>query len=123
MFWKYYFRLMAALFVVANVATFLGARAFAIKGSLDALDRALTVMSLVGLFGYAWKQQVLSRQFWKVFVPFYVAWGFAYVFLLETPPTITRTNIPEALLVMPFVFPLYFALFRYAYGRSVTASS
>ena len=76
MFWKYYARLLAGIFVVGTVVILLRARS--IVRPVDLLDWVVTLVSLVGLFGYAWKRQLFSRVFWAAFLPISLVWDLAY---------------------------------------------
>ena len=116
MFWKNYFRLLLGVLVVGIVLALAGMRRFA-AGGFDLVDLAFDALSLVGLYGYAWKRQVFIRPFWRAFVPVYIMWT---LYLLTVSPwRITESRLPEAILITPFLVPLYYALVRYAYRAPV----
>jgi hypothetical protein len=118
MFWKYYFRLLVLLFVTSLIAGFTGVGSLQLRTLFDVFDRVLDGVSLLGLYGYAWKRPAISRSFWKAFVPFYGLWA---VFMVTMSSSrITANNLPEAILTAPFIIPLYYALFRYAFHAPQT---
>src|SRR6267142_1575095 len=120
MFWKYYSRLLAGVFLVATVIV--GLRFRSVVRPWDLVDWVVTLLSLIGLFGYVWKQRILSRAFWAAFVPISVVWSFLYEGVFHNPaisPGNAATRMPELIVVGVFLFPLYFALFRYAFSDAV----
>ena len=66
------------------------------------LVAGLFVLSIVGVF-LGWKVLAIKGT----------------LDVLDRALAVARSNVPEAILAIPFVLPLYFALFRYTYGRSV----
>ena len=120
MFLKYYARLMAGMFLVGTVV---GAFRFrSVLTPWDVADWAVSLLSLVGLFGYVWRQQIFSRPFWMAFVPISLAWSLLYEVFFRNPaifPWTAATRTPELIVVSIFLIPLYFALFRYAFSDAV----
>jgi hypothetical protein len=118
MFWMRYSRLLGGLFVV--VTAVVGVRYGAILGVWDVIDWFVALVSLVGLFAYVHGRRVLSPHFWAIFLPVSVAWTVAYHARLGNPLMVgspARTRVPELLIGCVFAFPLYLALFRYAYRQ------
>ena len=117
MFWKYYARLLAGIFVVGTVVILLRSRS--LLRPVDLLDWAVTLVSLVGLFGYVWKRQIFSRVFWAAFLPIALVWDLAYEVAFHNPaisPAGASSRTPELLVVGVLILPLYVALFKYAFG-------
>jgi hypothetical protein len=117
MLWRFYFRLMAVVFVIGIVADLAGARSIPLRGPLDVMGVALDGVMLIGLFGYAWKRQLFTRGFWKVFVPLALLWDIGRLVL--DPSRTTVRFLPETIIAAGLVLPMYIALFHYAFGRAM----
>ena len=117
MFWTRYSRLLAGMFVAGTIL--LVWRHGAVLGVWDVVDCFMGLVSLVGLFAYVHGRRVLSPTFWAAFLPLSLFWTAVYVRSLGNPvivhPT-AKSQVPEFLLLSVFMFPLYLALFRLAYG-------
>jgi hypothetical protein len=116
MFWKYYARLLAGIFVVGTVVILIRSRS--LLRPVDLLDWVVTLVSLVGLFGYVWKQQIFLRAFWAAFVPIAIVWDLAYELAFHNPALSPggAARTPELIVVGILMLPLYVALFKYAFG-------
>jgi hypothetical protein len=117
MFWKLYSRLLAAMFLVGVAVEII--RFGGVLRLLDVAGWIVQVVSIVGLFGFVWRQQILSRRFWQIFVPVSLAWMVLYRLVLYNPLIFfgnIGTQTPELILGGIFFVPLYVGLFRYAFG-------
>jgi len=124
MFWIRYSRLLAGLFLLATAIV--GVRYRAVLGIWDVVDWLVSLTCLVGLFAYVHRRRVLSPAFWAVFVPASLIWTAAYELRLGNPVLMggsAGSRIPELLIVSICIFPLYLALFRYAYRNPRLAAA
>ena len=115
--WKLYF-----LFLLAGSVLTYGYYGVAWFQLVDAVDLVPMTLGLLGMFGYIYQRPLLSRVFWRVYLPIQCAWDVVYLFVFdlhfgwacqipgEAPPTIAALIIG-----LVGVFPLYLALFRYAF--------
>jgi hypothetical protein len=117
MFWKLYSGLLAAMFLVGVAVEII--RFGGVLRLLDVAGWIVQVVSITGLFGFVWRQQILSRPFWQIFVPVSLAWMVLYRLVLYNPRIFfgsIATQKPELILGGIFFVPLYVGLFRYAFG-------
>jgi hypothetical protein len=85
--------------------------------AIRALDYSVTVVGVVGLFGFAYRRPILERWFWRpwsVAMPLWdIAMG-AWVYPSQHPQFARETTTAYFVLMLLFV-PEYLALIRYAY--------
>jgi uncharacterized RDD family membrane protein YckC len=108
MFWKIYFWFLAVVLVLACFTE-------DITDAWNILGLLIFLLALVGLFLHAYKKKLFNANFWKMFFPIYIVWNLAYDILIE--PKISGENIEliPYLLAFMILFPLYVALYLYAF--------
>jgi hypothetical protein len=85
--------------------------------AIRALDYSVTVVGVVGLFGFAYRRPILERWFWRPWSLLNPAWDFAmgaWVYPRENPQFARETAMVYFVLMLLFV-PEYVALIRYGY--------
>ena len=90
---------------------------------LDWLDSFLSILSLVGLFGYLYNKRIGQPSFWKIFSYFFVLWNIAYsvyvFFALPGASDLMGIETTVAIVLLLFVnallIPLMIGLFKYSY--------
>jgi len=75
MFWKIYFWFFAILTVLDIVWKVISHRFSLFNG----IDLIFTIISLIALFGYAYKNRYIKPLFWKLYWPFILFWDFIIV--------------------------------------------
>jgi hypothetical protein len=82
----------------------------------DLLDIPISLVALVGLFGYAYKKKIGNRQFWKFWLLLLIPWDILYNFFLANYP-----DVPKILVAIGIVLflPEYIALYRYSSTRQM----
>ena len=82
-----------------------------------ALDYAVTVVGMVGLFAFAYRRPILERWFWRPWSLLNPAWDFvmgAWVYPKQEPHFARESVLVYFALMLLFV-PEYVALIRYGY--------
>jgi len=119
MFWKVYFWIviiLAAISVPFYITTLRG---------WELIDIALMITATVGLFGFAWKKQILKNEFWKLFFWGWVTWTPLYHFVIPLPAEVLKTgtfSIPQwvlATLTLIPAIPHFIAIYRYAFSNLI----
>ncbi len=81
----------------------------------ELVDYAVTIVGMIGLFGYAYRRTLWRRRIWMAWSAFLPAWD--VVFGLWVYPRQNGTGIRIGYFVgMLLILPNYLALIRYAYG-------
>jgi hypothetical protein len=108
MFWKIYFILLVAFL-------FYGYQLLA--GQLNAwyyIDLLISLLSLVGLFGLAWKQRFFSAHFWKTYFTIYLMWELVFNLIID--PYVNKTELGFSIILGFAMFlPLYASLYIYGF--------
>ena len=102
--WKIYFVVLIIIFVLSRGGVF--------SGDLDLfayIYSPLAIVSLAGLYGYAFKKPVFRSDFWKMWLPIVVLLDFLAVFLLINSISLIR------LVTYGINLPSYVALYLYAF--------
>lgn len=115
--WKAYFVVMLLLYPASYLVTGVGWMQLA-----DFVDVAISMIALVGLFGFAYRRRIAARRFWRVWLPLEIVWDLSLLFLLI--PAGIAYSIPDAAPASSsnweefsgflFLIPLYIALYLYA---------
>lgn len=118
MFWKGYFFVMVAINLAAP---FVIPPAFYDVNALFFFGAFVSLLSLVGLFGFAFKERIFSQWAWKL----YWALGIVYLilsFFFPASPQVMEAVMPQiARIVILFLvifiahIPAFIALFLYAF--------
>ncbi len=80
----------------------------------DWIDIGMMLLSLLGIFGFAFQKYFLGKSLWKLYFVTLMTWDFYYHFLLKG----IRSPAPlstEALILLLTLIPLYLGLFQYAF--------
>lgn len=87
-------------------------------------DVLISLIGLIGLWGYVFKKEWLSPSFWKFFFGFNLVWmiGSLYYmseeFLPKEDPLLMYFTFAIALIILLLHIPYIYALFQYAYRRN-----
>jgi hypothetical protein len=82
---------------------------------LDWLDMPITGISLVGLFGFAYKKIIGGQSFWKGWFIFILIYDTAYMVYQYYPEDFVGEEVWLDLLAQSFFIPLYIAFYLYGY--------
>ena len=108
MFWKVYFVLLIA-FILYGYQLMIS--------QLNAwyyLDLLISILSLVGLFGLAWKQRFFTAHFWKIYFAVFFIWDIVFNFLID--PYINKITLDPSIAIGFAIFlPLYISLYIYGF--------
>lgn len=109
--WKIYTWILAACLAVAYYDIFSETAKIP-----DFLDIPISLVALVGLFGYAYNKKIGKRRFWQFWLLLLIPWDILYNFFLAKHP-----DVPKILVVVGIVLflPEYIALYRYSFTRRV----
>lgn len=80
--------------------------------SRELIDIPISVISLIGLFGFAFKQRIGARTFWQFWLFTAISWDLIYNFLLTTHAAVTVTKVALGALIF---IPEYVALYKYSF--------
>ncbi|MBR0719900.1 hypothetical protein [Bradyrhizobium liaoningense] len=125
MLWKLYFGILS-LFVVPSICVTVVQGPHAIYPVADYLIQGLTVAQLVGLYGYAFRQPLLSQRAWQIAFPVFVlnfisTLVIASIRFAAAKPDYGMTAAATAILIfgLPFFLPLLLADRRYAFHSTL----
>jgi hypothetical protein len=122
--WKYYFWAVLTLDVISFVMPFE-------RRIWEMAEIGFFLVALLGLFGYCWEKQMVSRLFWQIFFAAFLCWIPLYFFILPRyfsilPPATVQAGLGKTPLLTLFTLaavtvlvhvPLFAALFLYAFRR------
>ena len=85
------------------------------------VDICIFATAFMGLYGFAWQKQVLSRSFWRAFFPAQIIWNIYYLYFMSLPESVAEEADMSRLLfgtinLLPYI-PLMIALFLYTYFK------
>ena len=133
MLWKLYFWAMAIAAVLGLIGE-LVEEPHEVYPAADGIFLAVSVVQLLGLFGYVYRKPLLSAAIWRrLFAVFVIAFAAVivggYRFSLVQDVGMPAASIAVAVFALPLFFPLLLANYRYAfrcqdiwfYGRVGTA--
>jgi hydrogenase/urease accessory protein HupE len=109
------------LFIIITGISFLDKEFY---HSLTFVDMIVSIIGIIGLWGYVFKKEWFSPSFWKVYFGFNIVWSIGSLyymgesFLPENEPTLMYLTLGIGLIILLFMIPYYYALFRYAYRRT-----
>jgi len=111
--WRIYFVLVVGLevFSAFDMKTF---RVW------EGIDIPITLLSFVGLFGFAWKKAIFKPLFWKNFLIILTIWNLLYLFVIPVPAQYTTTVSQTVIGTTFFIIfsPLLIALYFYAFPKT-----
>jgi hypothetical protein len=109
--WKIYFFILVGLLTAMYVLTF-STCAAAVYHYADIL---ITLVTLIGIYGYAFRKPLVSRNFWKLWFGFFLLWDFLFNFVL---PGWYWGELFDRLVLVAFLamlIPAYLALYLYSF--------
>ena len=128
--WKLYFALYCAAVVIAYL--------LGIGDNIDVAGQfgllvslVMTVIGLVGLYGYIWRQQIVNRSFWMVFVAIEVisasvsfGWPIVRNFIeaANAGVMVLLEVFAVQAIILALVVPIVYAHVVYAFTKTVFAS-
>jgi len=77
--WKNYFYLLVAITVLGFIEILFNEAA----GITEAIYYPLSIIGLIGLYGYVFSKKILHRSFWLYFIAIYLAATIAYYFVTD----------------------------------------
>ena len=88
----------------------------------EIVDMLVTPLAIVGLYGYAYKKQIIHQSLWKVWVFVVILWDVAYNVVLSGLLGVTlyghlfeEMSLPCIALNWTVIAPTYVALYLYGY--------
>ena len=115
--WKIYFYCLTLLLVSLYVLTFtylLPDTSAAMKIALY-VDLPISIVALVGLYGYAFRKRIGHPNFWKVWLVVVVLWDMFYNLVLSGWTHLELQDMIAFLLAYGILFPEYFAIYMYGF--------
>jgi hypothetical protein len=119
MVWKIYFWVLTVLLVVLYVLT-LSSSDVAVYYYLDV---PVSVLGLVGLYGYAFKKRLVHANFWKVWFIIVVLWDIFFNLVLPARALIEMQDIIVLVICGAIIIPEYVALYLYGFRSRALWSS
>ena len=102
--WKYYFYFLVALTALGFIEFLINEAA----GIAEAIYYPLSIIAIIGLYGYIFNKKILHRSFWLYFLAIYLAATIAYFFVTDidmsaglTPEEYIYVNIFSWVISMP----------------------
>jgi len=80
--------------------------------SRELIDIPISVISLIGLFGFAFKLRIGAPTFWQFWLFTAISWDLIYNFLLTAHVALTLPKLAIGALIF---FPEYVALYKYSF--------
>jgi hypothetical protein len=77
--WKYYFYLLVAITALGSIEFLINEA----SGIAEAIYVPLSIIGLIGLYGYVFSRKILHRTFWLYFIAIYLAATIAYYFVTD----------------------------------------
>lgn len=118
--WKMYFVLFVCLNVL-GVGILFSEENF---GIIEIIDLPMTLISIIGLYGYVFSKRIHKQSFWFSFFLVYLVFSFVYPFLSEIEflahdPELSDAenkffNIFVIVTMIPLILPAYIGLLLYA---------
>ena len=125
--WKIYSVIVSFLLILSYIP-FSGYR---YRTIFDVLDMPITIITLVGLCGYAFKKTCLTKKFWRYWFFAAIIWHFLYFYYLRTALIFSSFKISRlpifhfgrmswselAYFLFPTIFfiPIFIGLYLYAF--------
>jgi hypothetical protein len=114
--WKVYFGFVALLTAIGVMV-----EGVAWMQPLDALSYSGALVSLCGLFGYAFSRRIGTFQFWRIWLLVALLFDVLYETLLtelglaNQIPGSEPLQPVEWVVIIPLILPVYFGLYLYGY--------
>lgn len=115
--WKIYFCCLTLLLVSLYVLTFTYflPNSSASMNIAHYLDLPISIVALVGLYGYAFRKRIGHPNLWKVWLVVIVLWDMFYNLFLSGWTHLELPDMVAFLLAYGILFPEYFALYMYGF--------
>jgi hypothetical protein len=117
--YKWYF----FIFLLGSVAIYIDIFVNKSATAIDYFDLPLSLIGVFGLFGYAFKKQIINAFAWKVYFVIIVFWDIFAFLACPRQPLIVEVNlgvqIISLIFVVCFALPYYLAIYLYGY-KSMT---
>ncbi len=114
-FWRIYFWITIIMWVIIIEGVITGKKLWpeTCTTYFKSIATGLYITATIGLFGYTYQKNIFNAFFWKIFFCVLLCWEFyAFAFLSPPPPDNSTSGCLTGLIVF---FPLYLALFLYAF--------
>ncbi len=102
--WKYYFYILVALTAIGPIEYLINEG----TGITEVIYVPLSIIALIGLYGYVFSKKMFHRSFWLYFLAIYLAATIAYYFVTDidlsagmTPAEYIFVNIFSWLISLP----------------------
>ena len=109
--WKIYFCILTGLLLVLYAITFSGS----VMGVVHYLDVPISLVALVGVYGYAFKRPIGHHNFWKIWFCLIVLWDAFYNLVLPEPAVFQPADLVAILIGYGIIIPGYIALYLYGF--------
>ena len=86
----------------------------------EMIDIPVSVVSLIGLFGFAFKIRIGTTTFWQFWLFTTISWDLVYNFLLTPHSAVSAHKIAIGAII--FV-PEYIALYKYSFPQGITGNN
>ncbi len=107
--WKIYSWVLAAILGLAYFTILLGT-----VTAPKIIDIPISLVALVGLFGYAYKKKIGTKLFWQIWLILLILWDILYNFFLMRYPDIPNGLVAAGILIF---LPEYIALYNYSLSQ------
>ncbi|MGE7608976.1 hypothetical protein ACQKML_20425 [Peribacillus frigoritolerans] len=113
MLWKIYFWLIIAISIASMFVE-------SVHGPvIETTDTVISIISTIGLFGYVYNKQLLSKSFWKFVFIITVIEVLTYTMLdvLNDPELGVGGMIFVTVFTLIIMFPFFLGLYRYGFRK------
>jgi hypothetical protein len=115
--WKIYFIILSFLLLIAYFDIISKGSTF-----FDYLDIIISLIALLGLFGYSFRKQIFEMRLWQTWLFVIVNWDILYNLVLTHTLGVAQNNIKlgfiEYIISVFMVLPEYIALYLYGFKSS-----
>ena len=90
---------------------------------VETMDTVISIISTIGLFGYVYNKQLLSKSFWKFIFIITVIEVLAYTMLdvLNDPELGVGGMIFVTAFILIIMYPFFLGLYRYGFRKQNSA--
>ena len=85
----------------------------------DIVDMLISLVALIGVFGYAYKRKIISEDLWRVWFFVIIGWDIFYNLVLEDFTEFSEFTTIEIsiviIIMLILIIPEYIALFLYGF--------
>ena len=109
--WKVYFWFLTAVLVALYALTF----SQSAPAIYNYLDIPISLIALIGLYGYAFKKPIGHYNFWKIWLVAVVLWDISFNLVLPGRTVADPLNMAFFLIWSAIILPEYVALYLYGF--------